>query len=160
MNRLFACFSGRTGRCRTFWSSSSASSIVWPSPGVRCYRSHSSNGGNFIAIDCVKPFILECRSHVKKSSKAWEKWSHRHATRADFPNWDRQKVPKLQLFLLFPLHWGTGGFHAKKSLSVCPFVRLSSTIWVCKTRKWFKHFVRGTVETENSLNTHISRLCA
>ena len=40
-------------------------------------------------------------------------------------NWDRQKVLKLQLFLLFPLHWETGGFHAKKvclsvCLSVCP----------------------------------------
>ena len=77
--------------------------------------------------------------------------------RTAFLNWDRQKVPKLQLFLLFPLHWGTGGFHEKK---VCPSVRLSSTIWVCKTRKWFEHFVRGTVETENSLNTHISRLCS
>ena len=44
-----------------------------------------------------------------------------------------------------------GVFMQKKS------VRLSSTIWVCKPRKWFKHFVRGTVETENSLNTHISR---
>ena len=75
---------------------------------------------------------------------------------AHVSNWDRQKVPKLQLFLLFPLHWGTGGFHAKK---VCPYVRVSSTIWVCKTQKWFKYFVRGTVETENSLNTHISRLC-
>ena len=28
-------------------------------------------------------------------------------------NWDRQKVQKLQLFLLFPLLWPTGVFHQK-----------------------------------------------
>ena len=47
----------------------------------------------------------------------------------------------------------TGGFHAK---NVCA----SSTICVCKPQKWYEHFVRGTIGTENSLNTHISRLCA
>ena len=61
-------------------------------------------------------------------------------------NWDRQKVPKLQLFLLFPLHRKSGGFG------------MSSTIFVCKTEKWIKTFVRGRVETENRLNTHISRI--
>ena len=65
-------------------------------------------------------------------------------------NWDRQKVPKLQLFLLFPLHRRSGGFRK----SVC----VSSTIFVCETEKWIKTFVRGQVETENRLNTHISRI--
>ena len=67
-------------------------------------------------------------------------------------NWDRQKVPKLQLFLLFPLHRKSGGFDEK--MSECQ----SSTICVCETEKWIKTFVRGRVETENRLNTHISRM--
>ena len=33
-------------------------------------------------------------------------------------NWDRQKVPKLQLFLLFPLHRKSGGFDEKMSCCV------------------------------------------
>ena len=37
-------------------------------------------------------------------------------------------------------------------------VSLSSTIRVCRAKKWLDTFVRGTVVTENSLNTHISRL--
>ena len=40
------------------------------------------------------------------------------------------------------------------------YVCASSTICVCKPQKWYEHFVRGTIGTENSLNTHISRLCA
>jgi hypothetical protein len=50
-----------------------------------------------------------------------------------------------------------GVFMKKKSrLSVCPVRTYCGS--VSKTRKWFKHFVRGTLETENSLNTHITTL--
>ena len=62
--------------------------------------------------------------------------------RAEF--WDRQKVQKQQLFLFFPLHWQSGGFHEK---SVC----VSSTISVCRTKMWLDTFVRGTVITEKHL---------
>jgi hypothetical protein len=58
-------------------------------------------------------------------------------------NWDRQKVPKLQLFLLFV-----------KKVSVCVCVR------GLQNRKVVRNVLRGRVETENSLNTHISRLCS
>ena len=57
-----------------------------------------------------------------------------HNLRGQNRNWDRQKVPKLQLFLLFPLHRGSGGFRQKVCVCVCA---------VCRTEKWLKTFVRG-----------------
>ncbi len=69
---------------------------------------------------------------------------------------DRQKSPKASAFFVVPFTLTNWGFSCKKNTttSVCP----SSTICVCKHQKWYEHFVRGTIGTENSLNTHISRL--
>ena len=49
----------------------------------------------------------------------WKPWDLLEEFEALELNWDRQKVPKLQLFLLFPLHRGSGGFR-QKSVCVCP----------------------------------------
>jgi hypothetical protein len=69
--------------------------------------------------------------------------------------WDRQRVQKHQLFLLFPLHGRTGGgFSRKKSLWVCGWVCPVQFVFVKRKSGSNISLVRGTVErleTENSL---------
>jgi hypothetical protein len=70
------------------------------------------------------------------------------------------KESKSISFFCCSLYTDELGVFMQKKYNVCLSVCASSTICVCKPQKWYEHFVRGTIGTENSLNTHISRLCA
>jgi hypothetical protein len=75
----------------------------------------------------------------------------------NWPNWIDKKSKSIS-FLSSELLFFVVTFVATSALanSVCE----SRTILAFECEKWLEHSVRGTAGTENSLNTHISRLCS